>query len=89
MEIQGMIIDVFETVSGVSKNGKEWSIQKFILNTDETHPKKILMQRINKEHIQKYPITKNEHVKAYFDIEAKEFNGKWFNNIVAWRVERI
>ena len=33
-------------------------------------------------------IRQGEELKVYFDVDAHEWNGKWFNSIKAWKVER-
>lgn len=89
MEIKGIIINVSAPISGTSKNGKEWTKQEFILETQGEHPKKIVFSRMNKEKIEKYPIYQNTDVVVSFDVDAHEYNGRWFNSITAWKVESI
>jgi hypothetical protein len=90
MEIQGKIIQVFEPVTGVSKAGREWTKQEFILETeDDEHPKKICFARMNRESIEKYPISVNSEVIVSFDLDAHEYNGRWFNSVTAWKVNVI
>jgi hypothetical protein len=78
---------VFEPVTGVSKAGREWTKQEFILETeDDEHPKKICFARMNRESIEKYPISVNSEVIVSFDLDAHEYNGRWFNSVTAWKV---
>ena len=89
MEIKGTIINVSAPISGTSKAGKEWMKQDFVLETEEKYPKNIVFSRMNKEKIEKYPISLNSKVNVSFDIDAHEYNGKWYNSITAWKVESI
>ena len=33
--------------------------------------------------------TGNEELNVFFDVDAREWNGRWFNSIRAWKVERV
>jgi hypothetical protein len=56
---------------------------------DDEHPKKICFARMNRESIEKYPISVNSEVIVSFDLDAHEYNGRWFNSVTAWKVESI
>ena len=79
MEIEGIITAVFAKQSGTSKNGKEWTKQDFILEVEGQYLKHILFTRMGAEKIDKYPTINGQHVKVSFDIDAREYNGKWYN----------
>lgn len=40
------------------------------------------------EKINSFNIKEGEELNVSFDINAREFNGRWYNDIRAWRVER-
>ena len=89
MEIEGIVLAIMPPTSGISRSGKEWYKQEFVLETREQYPKKVVFSRMNKEKIDKYPISQGQTVKVSFDIDAREFNGKWYNSLTAWKVEGI
>ena len=39
--------------------------------------------------IQQFNIQVGEELNVYFDIDAREWQGRWFNSIRAWKVERV
>ena len=88
MEIQGTIIAVMPTRNGTSKTGKAWQSASYVLQTQEMYPKKIVFDVMN-ENISQFNIREGEYLKVSFDINAREFKGKWYNSIKAWSVQRV
>src|SRR5574344_651703 len=89
MEVEGIITEVFAKQSGTSKSGKEWAKQDFILEVEGQYPKHIIFTRMGAERIDKYPTINGQHVKVSFDIDAREYNGKWYNSVMAFRVDNL
>ena len=87
MEIQGKIIAVLQTRSGTSARGTQWSSQTAVIETQEQYPKKLAFDVIN-DKIDQFNIQVGEFLTVQFDINAREYNGRWFNSINAWNVIR-
>ena len=86
MEIIGKVVSVLELQSGTSKKGSEWKKRDFVIETlDEKFPKKVCFTLFG-ERADACPAIDNV-VKVAFDIDAHEYNGKWFNSVNAWKVE--
>jgi hypothetical protein len=89
MEITGKIIAVLEERSGVSaRNGNSWRCGQYVLETTEQYPKKFLFEVFGEDKIQSMDIKTGEVLTVSFSIDAHEYNGKWFNQIRAWKVDR-
>ncbi len=88
MEIQGTIIAVMPTRNGTGKTGKAWQSASYVLRTQEMYPKHVVFDVMN-ENIAQFNIREGEYLKVSFDINAREFKGKWFNSVKAWAVQRI
>jgi hypothetical protein len=88
MEITGKIIAVLPEQGGVSKIGNEWKKQEYVLETYDQYPKKVCFQLFGNDKIEQAAIQPGEDLTIYFDIESREYNGRWFTNINAWKVER-
>jgi len=88
MEIKGKIIAVLPLQTGEGRNG-QWKSQDYVLeyNQDSQYPKKMVFN-IFGDKIDQFRVTEGEMVKVDFDIEGREYNGRWFNNVRAWRVEK-
>ena len=87
MEIKGKIIVVLPLQTGEGRNGT-WKKQDYVLeyNRDTQYPKK-MMFNLWGDKIDQFAITEGQEVKVDFDIDCREFNGRWYNDIRAWRVE--
>ena len=87
MEIKGKIIVVLPLQTGEGRNGT-WKKQDYVLeyNRDSQYPKK-MMFNLWGEKIDQFAIQEGQEVKVDFDIDCREYNGRWYNDIRAWRVE--
>ena len=73
---------------GVGKSGNEWKKQEYILETnDGQYPKKICFNLWG-DRIDQFNIQEGEQLTVYIDIESREYNGRWYTDIRAWKVER-
>lgn len=89
MEITGKIIAVLPAQGGVSKTGNEWKKQEYVLETFDQYPRKVCFQIFGNDKIEQAAIQAGEDLTVYFDIDSREYNGRWFTNINAWKVERV
>ncbi|GAB1414831.1 DUF3127 domain-containing protein [Paludibacter sp.] len=86
MEISGKIIAVLPLQSGEGKNGT-WRSQDYVLETQDQYPKKVCFNLFGNK-IEQYPLAIDDQVNVSFDIESREWNGRWFTSIRAWKVEK-
>ncbi len=89
MEIEGKIIAVLDAREGVSARGTQWKSQDYVIETHEQYPKKCCFNVFGADRIDLFKIQVGEELKVSFDIDAHEYQGRWFNSIRAWKVERI
>ena len=87
MEIQGKIIVVLPERNGVSQRGNQWRSISYVLETQEQYPKKLAFDVTN-DKIDQLNIQLGEILTVQFDINAREYNGRWFNSVNAWNVIR-
>lgn len=87
MELQGKIIVVLPERSGTSQRGNQWRSITYVLETQEQYPKKLAFDVTN-DKIDQLNIQIGEILTVQFDINAREYNGRWFNSINAWNVVR-
>lgn len=87
MELQGKIIAKLPLVSGQGKNG-EWKLQEYVLETTDQYPKKVCFGLFG-DRIDKNPVEIDDFVTVSFDIESREWNGKWFTSVRAWKIEKV
>lgn len=88
MEITGKIIAVLPVQGGTSKAGNEWKKQEYVLETHDQYPKKVCFQIFGADKIEQAAIQPGEELTISFDIDSREYQGRWFTNISAWKVDR-
>lgn len=86
-EITGKIIAVLPTKSGTSARGTQWSSQTAVIETHEQYPKRVAFDVLG-DKITEFNLQVGEEVTVSFDINAREYNGKWWNSVNAWQVVR-
>lgn len=88
MEITGKIIVVLPERGGVSKTGNEWKTQEYVLETHDQYPRRVCFNVFGADKIAQFAIKEGDELTVSFDINCREYQGRWFNDIRAWRVER-
>lgn len=86
MEITGKIIEVLEEQSGQSAKGG-WRKQQYILETEGQYPKKVCFM-IWGDKIDDYKLQNNDQVEVSIDLESREFNGRWYTDVRAWKLAK-
>ena len=86
MEVIGKIFAALPEVSGTSQGGKQWKKREYVLETLETYPKKIFFDFFG-DKADQFPLTVGQTIKLFFDIESREYNGRWYTNIRGWKTE--
>lgn len=87
MELFGKIITALPERSGTSARGTQWRSVTYVLETQEQYPKKLAFDVVN-DRIELLNIQIGEVLTVQFDINAREYNGKYFNSVQAWNVVR-
>jgi len=85
MQLTAKLAQTLPVESGMGKNG-EWKKQSIIVDTEGQYPKKICItiwgDKINTAQWRPgLPLTID------FDIESREFNGRWYTDVKAWKIE--
>jgi hypothetical protein len=84
MDISGKIIQFLPAQTGQGKNGP-WKKQEFILETGDTYPKKICIA-VWGDKIDLGSFKPGDTVEVSFDVESREYNGRWYTDVKAWKV---
>ena len=88
MNIQGRLTVKLPEQRGTSKAGKDWVKQDFVIETQETYPKKVCISILGEKlnHLIDN-IQEGELITCHINIQSNEYNGKYFTNISAWKIE--
>jgi hypothetical protein len=87
MQVKGTLLQILKLESGVSKAGKEWKKQDFVIETNEQFPKKVCFTLFGDKIGLIDGITEGTEIEVFFSLESRDFNGKWYHNINAWKIE--
>lgn len=88
IELSGKLSQILPLQTGSSRNG-EWKKLEFIIETDDQFPKKICMNLWGDkvEDMKNFAI--GQAIKASVNIESREFNGRWYTDIRAWKIDSL
>ena len=89
LSVKGRIDQILQAQNGVSKAGKEWNKQEFVIETDEQFPRKVCFTLFGDKTSLIDGIQNGEEVEVSFNLESREYNGRWFHNINAWKIDKV
>ena len=88
LELEGRIARKLNVQTGTSARGA-WSKQEFIFEYQEGNfPSQICMNVWGDDKVKeldKYQV--GDKVKISFNLSSREFNGRWYTDVRAWRIE--
>ncbi len=87
MEITGKIIQSLPEQGGTSRSGNAWRKKEYVLETQETYPKKVCFNFFG-DRIDQYKMEVGDLMKVSFDLESREYNGRWYTDVRAWKAEK-
>ena len=87
MEIVGKVIQVLPLTGGTSATtGKTWQVETFIIETLENYPRKVAIEVFGEQRIKDNPVQIDQVYTISFDLESREFNGRWYTSARAWKI---
>lgn len=90
MELAGKVVAILEARSGVSRtSGNGWKSQDFVIETHEAYPRRMMFNVFGEDKLNQFNIQMGEEINVSFDINAREYQGRWYNDIRAWKVDRV
>ncbi|MCL1851153.1 MAG: DUF3127 domain-containing protein [Bacteroidetes bacterium] len=89
MEIIGKLIQKMPMQSGISKTGNSWQKQEFVIETLEQYPRKICANLWGERTAVLETLNIDDKVVMSFDLESREFNGKWYTDVKASKIEPV
>ena len=92
MEIKGFISAILPKVTGVSKSsGNNWSAVDFVIETEEMYKRHVCLKLFGDDKVESFLSTYHvgDEVNVFFDIDAHEYQGRWFDSLNCWKVESL
>ena len=87
MDIKGRVTQLLPLQTGEGKNGA-WKKQDFIIETDGQYPKKVCISAWG-DKINESALQVGSEINVSFDIESREYNGRWYTDVKAWKIEPL
>lgn len=88
MEVEGKIIQFIGERSGMSKAGNPWKTKEYVLETKENYPKRIAFDFFG-DRADQFPLNVGDEIRLSFDIESREYQGRWYTSIRGWKSEPL
>ena len=88
LELEGRIVRKLGVQTGTSARGA-WSKQEFVFEYQEgNYPTQVCMNVWGEDKVRdldKYQV--GDKVKIAFNLSSREYNGRWYTDVRAWRIE--
>ena len=85
MQLTAKLVQVLPLQTGSGKNG-QWKKQDIIVETEGQYPKKVCVS-IWGDKINESQLKEGAMLSISFDVESREYNGRWYTDVKAWKVE--
>lgn len=90
LEIRGRVSHLLPMQSGVSAAGREWKKQEFVIETQEQFPRSVCFTLFGDDKVNMIAgIEIGTEVNVFFNLESREYQGRWYSNINAWKVDKV
>jgi len=89
MDVTGLLVKKLGEKTGVSpRNGNPWKVAEFLVEIPGNFPRHINFQVRDGQvqRIARFEQLIGKTVTVSFDIDAHEYQGKWFNEVGAWGI---
>jgi hypothetical protein len=87
LDITGKIVQKMNKTEGISKAGKAWSKQEFVIETQETYPRKVMISTMNEKVNDLERFNVGDLITASLNIESREYNGRWYTDARACKIQ--
>ena len=85
MELEGKIKVIFETQTFDSGFRK----REVVITTEDQYPQEVVFQFVQDKVTDLDGYAVGDQIKLTFDVRGREYNGRYFVNLQAWRVEKV
>lgn len=88
--VSGQIVQILPLQQGVSqKTGQPWMTEQYIIEHESgQYPRRMVFDVKGQQRIQEMNLQVGEQVTLHLNIDCREYQGKYYNSIEAWKAER-
>lgn len=88
MNFRGIIKDITPIQSIVTKDNKQFQKRTLVAESEERYPHSLAFDIVG-EDIDKNLPSLGDRVQVEIDARATQYNGKWYNNLRAWKISKV
>lgn len=83
-EVEGKLHKIYET----EQKTDSFQAREFVIETEGNYPQFVKFQLVQDRCALLDPFEEGQMIKVHFDLRGREWNGKYFTNLNAWRLEQ-
>jgi hypothetical protein len=87
MDLTGKIVKVLALQTGQGKTGNSWKKQEYVIEYGDQYPKQVCFNLWG-DKVDQFALSEGDAVTIHFDIESREFNGRYYTDVKAWKVDK-
>lgn len=85
--IKGVVKTILPLEQGESQAGKSWQKRAFVVTTEGEFPKEICFTTFGEKVSIANKLSAGQVVDVSYNLSSREYNGKYYHNIDAWKVD--
>ena len=88
MKLKGKLVKILEEQKGISKAGKDWIKQEFVIDTGSDYNPEVCISVFGVDKVnglKKFKVGQDLEVDV--NVYSREWKGKYFHSIDAWQIE--
>jgi hypothetical protein len=90
LAVKGRIKAILDVESGTSKAGKAWRKQSFVVDTGAQYNPDVCFGVFGDDKLDMLSkFQEGTEVEVSFNVSSREYNGKYYHNIDAWKIDPI
>ncbi|MBE6209336.1 MAG: DUF3127 domain-containing protein [Rikenellaceae bacterium] len=87
MDINGLVYKILPVQSGTSARG-EWQKREIIIEQPDEFNRKVCVTFFGDKAAEAANLREGDKVSISINIESREYNGRWYTNVNAWRINQ-
>ncbi len=87
MEFEGIVYRILPAVKGQGQKG-EWTKQEVVFELPGEFSRKVCVSFWGDKAQDAATLKEGESVMVSFNLESREYNGRWFTEARAWKISR-
>lgn len=88
-EVRGKITAVIGRKTGTTRDGKDYESIEYLITEESQYGKTVKFSMYSGDGPVMDAPQVGDKVSVSFNVSAREYNGKWFNDVRAWKIQRL